>query len=104
MTELTVRETVDTTSGTNGEVTPHIRGTTKVQLVHGTARGLESLARVFGGDTASGGVSLGLRATLDLEALLVGEVEVDFGRRVGVNAIQKTNVTDVVQRNTHSDL
>ena len=104
VTELTVGEAVDTTGGTDGEVTPDVGRTAEIQFVHGTARGLETLAGIFGSDTAGGRVSLGLGAALGLEALFAGEVEVNLGRGVGVDTIEQTNVTDAVQGDTHGDL
>ena len=72
--------------------------------MHGTTGRLESLARILGGDTASSGVALGLRTTLGLEALFLGEVEVNFGGGIGVDTVKKTNVTNAVQGNTHGNL
>ncbi|GFF28865.1 hypothetical protein IFM46972_02469 [Aspergillus udagawae] len=79
VTELTVGEAVDTTGGTDGEVTPDVGRTAEVQFVHGTAGGLETFTGIFGSDTAGRRVSLGLRAALGLEALFAGEVEVNLG-------------------------
>jgi hypothetical protein len=77
VTELTVRETVDTTLRTDGEVTPDVGATPEVELVHNTVGRLETLTGILGGDSASGGVTLGLRSSLAHGSLLVLELEVD---------------------------
>ena len=104
VTELAVGEAVDTTRGTDGEVTPDVGRTPEVQLVHGSAGRLEALTGVLRGDPARGGVTLGLRATLGLEALLAREVKVEVRGGVGVDAVEQADVPDAVEGDTHGDL
>jgi hypothetical protein len=72
--------------------------------VHGTAGRLEALTGIFRGDATGSGVALGLRSALVEGAALLGEVEVDLGRGVGVDTVKETNVANTVQGKTHSDL
>ena len=64
MAKLAVRKAVDASLVTHGEITPHVRTTSKVQFVHHATGRLEALARIFGGDTASSGVTFGSRPPL----------------------------------------
>ena len=102
--ELAVGEVVDAAGGSDGEVAPDVGAAAEVQLVHGAARRLEAFARVLGRDAARGRVTARLRAALRLVAVLLGEVEVDLGGGVGIDAVHETNVADAVQRQTHGDL
>ena len=45
-----------------------------------------------------------LRSSLCLQATLLDELEVDLVRPVRVHTVQQANVTDAVERNTHSNL
>ncbi len=102
--ELGVRETVDSTSGADGEVTPDVGARPEVQIVHHTVGGLEALAGILGGDTAGrayGPWASGAAASSRCPAL---ELEVDLGGGLGVNAVQESDVTDAVKRDTHGHL
>ncbi|CAI6094402.1 unnamed protein product [Clonostachys chloroleuca] len=88
VTKLTVRVTVDSTLSTNGEVTPHVGTTPEVELMHHTIGRLETLTRIFRGDTAGGRVALGGGAALCL----------------GVDAVEESDITDSMQRKTHGNL
>ncbi|ROV86895.1 hypothetical protein VMCG_10866 [Cytospora schulzeri] len=104
VTKLGVGETVNTRSGTDREVTPHIGATPEVQVVHDTIGRLETLAGILGGDTASSGVTLGSRSALYLGTGLVLELEVDWRGCPRVNTVQQTNVANAVQGETHGNL
>lgn len=104
MAELRVRVTVDTTSGTDGEVAPDVRATPEVQLVHDTIRRLEALAGIFRRDSAGSQVALWSGPSLSLLALWRLELEVDFRGGLGIDTVEQPDVADTVQGNTHGNL
>ena len=104
VTELRVGETVNTTGRTDGEVTPNVGARTEVEIVQHTVGRLEALTGILGSDTAGSGVALGGRPALRLLGLGVLELEVDLGRGLGVNSVEKSDVADAVEGNTHGNL
>jgi hypothetical protein len=104
VTELRVRETVNTTLRTDGEVTPDVGATPEVELVHDTVGRLETLTGILRGDSASGSVALWLGSSLAQSSAFVLELEVNLARRLGVDAVQESNIADAVKGKTHSNL
>lgn len=104
VTELGVGETVNTTGGTDGEVTPDVGARTEVEIVQHTVGGLEALTRILRGDTAGSGMALGGGPALGLFRLGVLELEVDLGGGLGVDSVEKSDVADAVEGNTHGNL
>src|SRR5436305_4853117 len=102
--KLTVGKAVNAASSSDGEVTPDIGAASEIKFVHHTARWLETLARIFGCNTAGSGMTPGLRSPLSLHAILLREIKVDFARGLRVHPVQQANVTDAVKRQTHSYL
>lgn len=104
VTELRVREFVQTTGAVDGEVTPYVRARAEVELLERTRRRLEPCVGVLRGDTDGDDVTLGARAALVHAGVRVDHVEVDLRRAVWRDAIQLANVLDAVEGDTHRNL
>ena len=104
MTELGVRELVQTTGTTDGEVTPDVGVGTEVQFLKGTGRGLESSIWILGSDTDGNDVALRTGLSLKLVGFGFDHVKVDFRIAARSDPIELTDMLDAVERKTHGNL
>ena len=82
--KLRVCELVQTTSGTDGEVTADICAGTELEFLDGTRRRFEPSIGVFGGDTDSDDVTLGTRFSFELVGF--GFEHIEFDLRISIRA------------------
>lgn len=104
MSELRVGKLVQSSGGPDGEVSPDVGARSEVELLQRSRRRLESSVGVLGGDADGDDVSLGLRLALRDGRGRVLKVEVDLALAVRGLAVERADVADVVEGDSHRDL
>jgi hypothetical protein len=104
MAELRIGKLVQTTGSTDGEVTPDVIARAEIELLKSSTGRLESSIGVLGRYANSHDMSFRTGLALSLGRARVGKVKVDLALSVRTLAIESTDISDTVQRQSHGDL